>query len=309
MHLLQRHPFLTPPNRAQKKITATCIAQHEQPPHPGAYDKKTGQCTKSGRDMDHNACWLAEKRNWAKITTLLAQICLVIKSVQKKTSEKKEEKKRCLERLHQNDIQYIYIYYIACIRLDLVVEISLDLVNTDQAIMAFSQSSSGLWLQYVQPSYSLQIYPNWYQKLWRPWKRLPKYSFEYIYREYLYEYRDIGTIYTNLPIIYPGSQPSLKKTIFPLGWWYSKPLIYKKNGWNSLKIKRKHTYIIWKRNAGNPGGHPQDVTISPYPAHPLPPAKSRAPHRAKNPPPQSQWHQGQYTNLQFLPKGLYPLVN
>ena len=29
----------------------------------------------------------------------------------------------------------------------------------------------------------------------------------------------------------------------------------------------------------------------------LPPAKSRAPQRARKPPPQSQWHQGQYTNL------------
>ena len=28
-----------------------------------------------------------------------------------------------------------------------------------------------------------------------------------------------------------------------------------------------------------------------------PPAKSRAPQRARKPPPQSQWHQGQYTNL------------
>ena len=39
-------------------------------------------------------------------------------------------------------------------------------------------------------------------------------------------------------------------------------------------------------------GIPRDPFI-----HSGPPAKSRAPQRARKPPPQSQWHQGQYTNL------------
>lgn len=83
MHLLQKHPFSTPSNRAQKKKLQHASPNMSNPPDPEAYHKKTGQCTKSGRDMDHNACWLAEKGNWAIYTTLLAQICWVIKPPKK----------------------------------------------------------------------------------------------------------------------------------------------------------------------------------------------------------------------------------
>ena len=95
------------------------------PPIQGAYHKKTGQCTKSGRDMDHNDCWL-----WEKKTTLLAQICLVIKPPKKQTSEKKEGKKKVLGKVTLKWYSYINYMYKTGFR----VEISLDLVNTDQAV-------------------------------------------------------------------------------------------------------------------------------------------------------------------------------
>ena len=56
-----------------------------------------------------------------------------------------------------------------------------------------------------------------------------------------------------------------------------------------------HVYVLWVADICRP------LTMG-FPGTPgfhsgLPPAKSRAPQRARKPPPQSQWHQGQYTNL------------